>query len=169
MRPVIIDVEASGFGRGSYPIEVGFVREDGSSQCTLIKRQAEWTHWQPDAEGLHGISRECLERNGRSVIDVATMLNEGLSKQTVYSDAWGNDRSWIALLFECAEMPQRFKLESLSSILSEEQKAIWHESKEMVIASSGFTRHRASNDALVLQQTYCKTLSLSAAFCAANH
>lgn len=169
MRPVIIDVEASGFGRGSYPIEVGFVREDGRSQCTLIKRQVGWTHWQADAERLHGISRECLEQNGRSVIDVATMLNKGLANQTVYSDSWGNDSSWIALLFECAGMPQHFKLESLSSILSEEQKSVWHENKEIVIASNGFTRHRASNDALILQQTYCKTLSLSAAFCAANN
>ena len=27
--PPIIDVEASGFGRGSFPIEVGFVMADG--------------------------------------------------------------------------------------------------------------------------------------------
>ena len=30
MTPIVIDVEASGFGKGSYPIEVGVVLPDGS-------------------------------------------------------------------------------------------------------------------------------------------
>jgi hypothetical protein len=33
----VIDVEASGFGRGSYPIEVGFVLPDGEAVCTLVR------------------------------------------------------------------------------------------------------------------------------------
>jgi hypothetical protein len=35
--PAILDVEASGFGRGSYPVEVGYVLEDGVSQCMLVR------------------------------------------------------------------------------------------------------------------------------------
>ena len=36
MAPIIIDIEASGFGRGSYPIEVGLVLPDGTPHCFLI-------------------------------------------------------------------------------------------------------------------------------------
>ncbi|MFO1249856.1 MAG: hypothetical protein U1E77_01625 [Inhella sp.] len=35
--PAFIDIEASGFGRGSYPIEVGFVDRDGQLFCTLVQ------------------------------------------------------------------------------------------------------------------------------------
>ena len=34
--PNIIDVEASGFGPHSYPIEVGLALGDGSKFCSLI-------------------------------------------------------------------------------------------------------------------------------------
>ena len=55
--PPIIDVEASGFGRGSYPIEVGFALEDREVQSYLIKPALGWDHWDPKAELIHGISR----------------------------------------------------------------------------------------------------------------
>ncbi len=35
--PTVIDVEASGFGAGSYPIEVGVAFPDGRSWCCLIR------------------------------------------------------------------------------------------------------------------------------------
>ena len=50
--PACLDMEASGFGRHSYPIEVGFVLGDGQSWCTLIRPAADWTHWDPAAERL---------------------------------------------------------------------------------------------------------------------
>ena len=35
--PAVLDIEASGFGVGSYPIEVGFVLPDGQSYCSLLR------------------------------------------------------------------------------------------------------------------------------------
>lgn len=58
--PTVLDIEASGFGRGSYPIEVGIARADGSCCAFLIQPLDEWTHWDPKAELLHGISRDRL-------------------------------------------------------------------------------------------------------------
>jgi len=46
----ILDVEASGFGAGSYPIEVGYVFGDGRSYCTLIRPVSSWTHWDAKAK-----------------------------------------------------------------------------------------------------------------------
>lgn len=42
--PAVLDVEASGFGRYSYPIEVGYALPDGRVFCTLIRPEPHWTH-----------------------------------------------------------------------------------------------------------------------------
>ncbi|MDB5851379.1 MAG: hypothetical protein JWP29_5131, partial [Rhodoferax sp.] len=63
--PTVLDVEASGFGRHSYPIEVGYVLPDGKTYCTLIRPEPTWTHWDPEAEHLHHISRETVLAMGR--------------------------------------------------------------------------------------------------------
>ena len=43
--PLIIDVEASGFGPLSYPIEVGLALSAGEKYCSLILPAADWTHY----------------------------------------------------------------------------------------------------------------------------
>lgn len=159
MTPAILDVEASGFGRGSYPIEVGFVLPDGRSHCLLIRPEREWLEWHAEAEQLHGISRAQLQRNGRSAFEVAQFLNDHLAGLTVYSDAWGNDQSWLALLFESAELRIKFRLETLRALLSEAQLQLWSTTKQEVELELELGRHRASNDARVLQLTFQRTLS----------
>ena len=96
--PFIIDVEASGFGRGSYPIEVGFARPDGSVFSCLIKPEADWEHWDDSAEQVHGIPRATLFEQGCSVQDVAHKLNEELKGNVVYTDSWGFDSSFDFLV-----------------------------------------------------------------------
>ena len=48
--PTIIDVEASGFGPYSYPIEIGVALDNGDKYCTLILPAPAWTHWDEEAE-----------------------------------------------------------------------------------------------------------------------
>ena len=50
--PTVLDIEASGFGRGSYPIEIGYCLPNGDTFCTLIKPEPEWQHWDAEAEKL---------------------------------------------------------------------------------------------------------------------
>ena len=157
MKPLFIDMEASGLGRGSYPIEAGIALADGQSRCAIIYPEPEWQHWDAQAELLHGISRQTLNEYGKAPAVVAAMLNQHLAGQVVYTDAWGNDSSWVALLFDAANMSQQFRMESLRSILTDEQAEIWHSTKDKVIEKCGFQRHRASNDALILQYTFCET------------
>src|SRR5262249_19417571 len=95
--PDVIDIEASGFGAGSYPIEVGLVTAEGERFCTLVRPASHWNHWDPKAASLHGISRQSLIEFGRPVAEVARALNEKLSGRTAYSDAWGYDFTWLAL------------------------------------------------------------------------
>ncbi|MSQ66623.1 MAG: hypothetical protein EXR83_00310 [Gammaproteobacteria bacterium] len=163
VRPVILDIEASGFGRGSYPIEIGVALDSGRSECFLIKRELDWTHWDPAAASLHGISPGLLLTSGRPPREVAQRLNQLLTGLTVYSDAWGTDSSWLALLFERAELPQHFRLDALVGLLSEAEKTIWAESKVFVRNDLRLTRHRASADALILQAAYLRAKAAGAA------
>jgi hypothetical protein len=94
--PTVLDVEASGFGRNSYPIEVGFVLPDGHTFCTLIRPLEHWTHWDAQAAQTHHIPRTLLQQRGQDVREVAQKLNADLRGQTVYSDGWANDYSWLA-------------------------------------------------------------------------
>jgi hypothetical protein len=151
--PTVLDIEASGFGRKSYPIEIGFILPDGQTFCTLIRPEPEWTHWDAGAEHLHHISREIVMQRGRPAIEVAQLLNEHLRGQIAYSDGWANDYTWLNVLFDVADMTPRFKLENLRVLLQESQADRWHDVKQQVTEELGQMRHRASNDARVLQRT----------------
>lgn len=159
--PIILDIEASGFGRGSYPIEIGAAMPDGESHCYLVKPQDDWTHWEQEAESLHHITRESLFRFGWDVGYVARQLNHYLQGLTVYSDAWSYDSAWLARLFDCADLLQRFRVEHLIKITSEAQLEIWEQTKQQVIEESGLQRHRASVDARIIQTTWLRTLAIS--------
>jgi hypothetical protein len=151
--PTIIDLEASGFGQGSYPIEVGFILSQGGSYCSLIRPAPHWTHWDPGAEKLHHVTPQILALHGKPARDVALVLNERLRGQVVYSDGWANDYSWLGLLFDEVGMRPAFRLENLRRILSEDEAAGWHAAKGAVLGKAPQERHRASTDARVIQQT----------------
>jgi hypothetical protein len=149
--PTILDIEASGFGRGSYPIEVGFVAADGALFCGLIRPEPDWLHWDEGAEALHGISRELLQRHGRPVPWMAEQLNARLRGQVVYCDGWGHDYPWLARLFDAAGMRPSFRLDDLRRLLDEHEALRWRGVTEAVRARQQLSRHRASADARVLQ------------------
>lgn len=152
--PAILDIEASGFGLGSYPIEIGFVLSDGSTWCSLVHPEPDWQHWDPEAATVHGIQRAQLVSHGRRPTDLCQLLNDRLRGLTVYSDAWAHDYTWLNRLYEAAGTSPRFKLDNLRALLDESDAAQWHEAKRRVALSAGLQRHRASADARLLQQTW---------------
>ena len=151
--PTVLDVEASGFGRNSYPIEIGFVLPNGHAYCTLIRPETHWTHWDAQAEATHHIPRALLVERGVAVPEVARAINAQLAGQTVYSDGWANDYSWLGALFDAADMSPAFRLENLRALLDEQQADQWHTVKAQVSHERGVQRHRASADARLLQLT----------------
>lgn len=159
--PTIIDVEASGFGPQSYPIEVGLAMSDGQKYCTLILPLNDWTHWDEDAEKVHRIPRDILEYHGKEAVEVAELLNEKLAGETVYTDGWVVDKPWLIRLFHETGVEPKFEISALEMILNEHQMECWHETKDAVLAELGEKRHRASFDAFVVQQTWLKTRELS--------
>ena len=93
---------------------------------------------------------------------VARWLNDELGDIGIaYSDSWGYDNTWLSLLFHHAGMLPAFRLEALRILLSERQQALWSDTKEAVIRELGLHRHRAGDDARLLQLTYQRTLDLT--------
>lgn len=155
----MLDIEASGFGRGSYPIEVGFVLGDGEARCMLIQPAAHWTHWDAAAERLHRISREDLQLHGCPIRDVVEVLNDRLCGRTLFSDGWVHDYSWLAVLYEAARRVPTFRLESLRALLTPDEIDRWPATKQRVANELALPRHRACADARLLQATFRKLRS----------
>lgn len=148
------DIEASGFGRGSYPIEVGVATSEGRCHCFLIRPESDWNHWDSSAEQTHGITRATLLEKGLSVNTVASRLNSLLAGRIIYTDAWGYDSPWLMRLYDAADSWPTFKIESLLSLLSESQRNRWDCVRKQAFAKIAQQRHRASVDARAAQLAY---------------
>jgi len=159
--PIILDIESSGFGSHSYPIEIGVIFEDKSKYCSLIKPESNWVHWSEEAEKTHHIKRDLLINNGKSPYDVANHLNKLLNGKIVYSDGWVVDSTWLIRLFEAAKIEMTFSLSAIEMILKEQQMNLWDEMKKKVISELKLSRHRASNDAQIIQETFTRTLCVN--------
>ncbi|WP_080801144.1 hypothetical protein [Desulfamplus magnetovallimortis] len=157
IRPNIIDVEASGFGPESYPIEIGFVTTSRKRYSTLIMPHENWNHWDPESARIHNITRDLLNRHGRPLGEVAEYLNKIFKGETVYSDGWVVDKPWIDRLFYEANAQRLFSVSPLELILKEDQMEIWHRIKIEVIKQLKAERHRASIDAYVIQETFVRS------------
>lgn len=154
--PSIIDIEASGFGSNSYPIELGVVRDDGARFCRLIKPAQDWLHWDQEAEQLHGISRANLEKYGSSLQSVCDALNDFVGGRLLHSDGWVVDSPWLTKLFATAGCQMRFRISPLESLLKEQHLLRWDMIKSDITNEFGGSRHRASVDAMIIQQTYAR-------------
>ena len=160
--PCVLDIEASGFGRHSYPIEIGYVLPDGRAACMLVRPAPDWTHWDPSAEHIHGITRDTLLAHGRLARDVARALNRDLAGLTVYCDGWAHDYAWLAALYEAVEMSPAFRLESVGALLDEACLAQLDQARRDALREMGLSRHRASNDARALQLALGRVVAAAA-------
>lgn len=149
--PCVLDIEASGFGRTSYPIEIGYVLPDGVGRCMLVRPPEHWTHWDPGAERVHGIARDLLLRHGRPAGEIARSLNADLAGLVVYCDGWAHDYSWLGALYEEAGLSPSFRLEAAARLLDDATLPLLHAERRQALEDLGLTRHRASSDARALQ------------------
>lgn len=156
-KPNVIDFEASGLGPPSYPIEVGVVLSNGKSYCSLIYPAVDWLYWDDEAELIHGIKRQTLFEYGKPIQQVASELNSFLLDKTVYSDGWVVDNPCLIALFSKSGIEPKFHLSALEWILKEPQMLVWAKIKMEVIKDLSLKRHRASSDAMIIQETFART------------
>ena len=63
--PAFLDIEASGLGEHSFPIEIGWAIPFDKERGFLIRPAPDWTYWSAIAEEVfHRISRDELLREG---------------------------------------------------------------------------------------------------------
>lgn len=154
--PTFIDFEASSLDLlSSYPIEVGICLPNGETRSWLIKPHVLWSDWSEKAARIHGIAKDTLQQEGQEISEVITELNSAISG-TVYCDAWAFDSFWLHRLFKAGKTEPCFELDSITSILTNEQIDQWQNIREGVINDLKLTRHRAANDALILHETWKK-------------
>ena len=145
-----IDFEASCLPRHgrSFPIEVG-IAGAGWVQSWLIRPHESWTGWDwtPEAEALHGLSRDRIEREGVPAETVMARISKALDGHRVVADSM-IDQYWLDTLAEAAGMEPPFDIDHVSMLLDE------HGADERSIAAAvAFAdarhpvRHRAGCDA----------------------
>jgi hypothetical protein len=103
---VFLDFEASSLSRDGYPIEVGWVREDGVGEDHLIRPASGWTDWDPSAEAIHGLTREILLGRGEPHEDVARRMMEALAQHQLFASAPSWDGKWLSVLLRGAGFPR---------------------------------------------------------------
>lgn len=148
----VIDIEASGLGSHSYPIEIGLMLANGQQYQALLLPLADWTYWDAEAERIHGISRERLLAEGKSIQQVCQEVNNLCAGQTLYSDCWVYDNVWLNSLYARAGVVQSFTCSPIESLLNERQCQRYVMCKSAVQQHLGLRQHRALNDAKIIQK-----------------
>jgi len=103
---VFLDFEASSLGKRSYPIEVGWVFEDGRSEAHLIHPAPAWTDWDDAAEAIHHITRAELIAEGTPHEVVAQRMIAELTGHDLLASAPSWDGKWLSTLLRAAGLPR---------------------------------------------------------------
>lgn len=150
-----IDLEASGLGPKSWPVEVAWAFLDGPAEAFLIRPDAAWSDeaWEDGAEALHGISREVLARDGRDIREVCQALNRALNGAEVYSDAPDWDGFWLIRLFTTSAVRQEFTIHDYGALVA---PLLGEQADQLLERAARLAprRHRASDDVVHLQTLY---------------
>jgi hypothetical protein len=135
MTLFFLDFEASSLLPGSFPIEVAWVAEDGTSESHLIRPADHWLDaarghpgWSPESEMIHGISLESLMREGEPVEVVARRTEDVLTRLTalVCSDSPPSDGYWLQRLLEAGNMRREVPIVDIYTVYGWSCRALLH-------------------------------------------
>lgn len=155
----ILDAEASGLDRRSYPIEIG-VAGPAIQYEALIVPEPGWTAWDVQAQAIHGIDRQSLYRHGKPAREVAIELNQLLDDKTVFSDCLRWDAFWIHVLFGAVGVTPSFTLADLETLLSDQVTPAYFREYEALCVSGLYRQHRAADDARMIRLALCLAYGL---------
>ncbi|MET0369840.1 MAG: hypothetical protein ABW039_00535 [Sphingobium sp.] len=153
MTVLTIDFEASCLpkhGR-SFPIEVG-IAEHGAARSWLIRPHRDWWGWDwtAEAEALHGLDRDRIDREGLPADIVLAELADAARGRQVVADS-NIDQYWLDTLAVAAGQPTPFAIDHIALLLDETGASEWEISRAVADANARFPiRHRAGSDALWL-------------------
>lgn len=116
-RVLTVDVEASGLGPGTFPIEIALCDvATGETQSWLIRPTEEWLdraewHWSKASADVHGIALDDLLTDGVPVEEVAAELDDFIDGAVVVSTDQVADAGWIQTLYAAARRRPRWAVE----------------------------------------------------------
>ena len=99
-----LDFEASSLDAGSYPIEIGWVDEDGQGESYLIQPHWSWRGWSKRSEAIYHITQDML-RDGTDATVVARRVQTILSDANIISDEPAFDAYWLEMLLKVIDAP----------------------------------------------------------------
>lgn len=159
--PCIGDIEASGLGIDSYPIEIAWSIPSGEIRSRLIRPVSRWgNYWEPAAEDLHGITRDMIQQQGITAAEVAVLMNTDMDGRVLYFDGGDYDRRWLTQLFEAAGVQPNFEFGDFNTLLAlagvrDGSRRL--ESEMRARADIGDLKlHRAAHDVKFLQRWYIR-------------
>jgi hypothetical protein len=141
---ICLDIEASGLGTRSYPIEIAWKQLDSEDEDDFLidpRTGYNWTNWDESAAEIHGLSLEELYEEGISVKEACSRLNQRLRGKYVYSDAFEFDYFWITRLFDAGMVKPQFRLLGLEELLNEDDLELYQK-----VSHQSPRRHRAMPD-----------------------
>ncbi len=144
MDVICLDLEASGLGDDSYPIEVAWKNSaDGDNDSFLINPDSVpgWVYWDECAEEIHGLCRAELRQQGVAAVTACERLNQRLAGQRVLSDAREYDNFWLMRLYQAANQQMAFQLVGADSVLTAQELEQFEQ-----IAAAQLRQHRAMQD-----------------------
>lgn len=122
---VFLDFEASSLSERSYPIEAGWVFEDGRGESRLIRPAPRWTDWDAQAEAIHGIPRAMLLSDGLPHEEVAREMVAVLAGHDLCASAPSWDGKWLGALLRAADLPRHsLRLRGTDAVVMESAMAI---------------------------------------------
>ena len=147
---MFVDLEASGLGEDSWPIEIGFAWIEGGRvrwASKLIRPEPGWPRsaWSSESAVVHGITMTELHR-AEDAADVARWAAAVMGNRVVVSDAPSYDGVWLDRLLAAAGLVERPPLRDFDVLVSRRHR--WPE-LERVYAELDATPppHRAGPDA----------------------
>lgn len=146
-----LDFEASGLHEDSYPIEVGVFGSREDSYDSLIVPVHYWNYWNQDSQEIHGIPREQLYEQGRSVIEVTKALNERFDGKILWADS-SYDKFWMEVLYEASPYDPTFRVANIYDYLPDSLVGKFKSFLPEVIA------HRALQDAMDIKEAWFRLL-----------
>lgn len=145
MELICIDLEASGLGPESYPIEVAWVNAESGEQDSFLIDPGTvpgWAFWDDFAEEMHGIDRAQLAAEGISAAAACQRLNRALAGRAPVCDAYDFDFFWLSRLFESQGVAMSFQLRGAQALLAPEQLSRYEQ-----LSRAQARSHRALDDA----------------------